>query len=320
MTQSYTLLDFSSQEPAHVAAVTTVWNAACSSELMLSNRFVEFNLQPVTGGKQAGQIARQGETIVGFVLASTLPGQPHVAPATVGWIDAIAVTPQAQRQGIGSALLAWAEAWLTQQTCQTFVLGASQHPFVPGVPSTLETAPFFQRRGYGQPRSAWDVAADLNDYKPPATVREIQGEVRPAQPGDAEALSTFLQREFSGRWHFEFEEFLRHPDHRLSDYMILWSERGVDGFCQLTFEDSLRPMERFFPYQLPRHWGQLGPIGVSADRRGLGYGAALLDAGIRRLYNSGVNGCVIDWTTHLALYGKFGFTPYREYIQLNKKV
>lgn len=319
MNQSYTLIDFDSQSATHRTALTEVWNAACPSDLMLSNRLVEFNLQPVTGGQQVGQLALQTETIVGFVLASTLQGQPQVVAPTVGWIDALAVTSQCQRQGIGAALLTWAETWLAQQGCQTIVLGASQHPFMPGVPSTLETTPFFQQRGYGHANQTWDVAADLTNYKPPATVRPIAGEVRPALPGDEAALSAFLQREFPGRWHFEFEEFLRHPAHRLSDYMVLWSERGVDGFCQLTFEDSLRPIERFFPYQLPRRWGQLGPIGVSADRRGRGYGAALLDNGLRRLYNNGVNGCVIDWTTHLALYGKFGFTPYREYIQLRKE-
>lgn len=97
------------EDPTHVAAITEVWNAACPSDLMLSNRFVEFNLQRVTGGKQTGRLALLSENIVGFVFASTLHGQPHVTPPTLGWIDAVAVTPQQQRQGVGAALLAWAE-------------------------------------------------------------------------------------------------------------------------------------------------------------------------------------------------------------------
>lgn len=320
MNETFTLIDLNPQEPAHVTAMSEVWNAASPSDLQLATRLIDFNLRPITGGQQRGQLAHQGEQIVGFVIASTLAGQPQVTPATVGWIDVIAVTSACQRQGIGSALLAWAEGWLTTQGCQTLILGASQHPFAPGIPSTLETAPFFQRRGYGDERKTWDVGANLATYQPPATVRPIDGTVRPAQVSDIEGLRTFFAREFPGRWHFEFEEFLRQPDHRLSDYMVLYSERGVDGFCQLTFEDSMRPIERFYPYTLPRRWGQLGPIGVSEDRRGRGYGAALLDTRLRRLYNNGVNGCIIDWTSHLALYGKFGFTPYREYIQLRKQL
>jgi len=324
MKDAITLIGLNQQDPTHLAAIVDVWNAACPSDLVLSNRFVEFNLQRVTGGEQTGCLALVAQQIVGFVLASTLHGQPQVAPPTVGWIDAIAVAPAHQQQGIGSALLMWAEAWLLDQGSQRCVLGASQRPFAPGIPQSLGTAPFFQRRGYGNVRQTWDMAANLTTYQPPESVRPIQGAVRPAQHGDEDALRAFLQREFPGRWHFEFEEFLCNSagtsSGRLSDYMLLWSERGVDGFCQLTFEDSLRPIERFFPYQLPRPWGQLGPIGVSADRRGKGYGAALLDTGLRRLYNNGVNGCVIDWTTHLSLYGKFGFTPYREYIQLTKQL
>ena len=128
----------------------------------------------------------------------------------------------------------------------------------------------------------------------------------------------FLRREFPGRWRYEFEEFLL-GDERLSDYMILWTEQGVDGFCLLTFEDSVRPLDRFFPWALNRPWGQLGSIGVSEHRRGLGLGAVLLDAGLRRLRDAGVDGCVIDWTGLLDFYGKFGFTPYREYVILARQ-
>ena len=140
------------------------------------------------------------------------------------------------------------------------------------------------------------MGADLALYTPPSTLHGIAGQVRPAAPGDGDALLAFLRREFPGRWRYEFEEFLADGG-RLSDYMVLWTDRGIDGCCILTFDDSVQPIERFYPYRLPRPWGQLGSIGVSADCRGRGYGSALLDAGLRRLHNTGVNGCIIDWTT-----------------------
>ena len=202
--------------------------------------------------------------------------------------------------------------------CRRVQVGAGLHPFAPGLPSTLESDAFFHRLGYETTQCVWDLSANLATYEPPATVREVPGAVRPAQPTDAEALGSFLAREFPGRWSFAFQEAYRTPDYRLSDYMVLWTERGIDGFCRLSFEDSQQPIERYYPYTLPRPWGQLGPIGVSADRRGQGFGAALVDAGLRRLHNNGVNGCVIDWTTIVDFYGKFGFAPYREYRQLAK--
>jgi len=180
--------------------------------------------------------------------------------------------------------------------------------------------PFFEHRGYQlrpDGEHVWDVARDLRDYASPAAVQACDAVISPAQPGEEEALLAFLWREFPAGWHWEFQEFLREHG-RLSDYVLLRTGRGVEGFCQTTFEDSLRPLDRFFPHRLPRPWGQLGPIGVSRDARGLGYGAALLDAGLCLLRERGVAGCVIDWTGLLAFYGKFGFEPYRRYAMLVK--
>jgi predicted N-acetyltransferase YhbS len=197
-------------------------------------------------------------------------------------------------------------------------VGTSLRPFTAGVPVDLGTIPFFKTNGYLEDDTVWDMSANLATYTPPPTVRPIEGVVRPAQRGDETALLAFLQREFPGRWRYEAEEFLRNPRCRLSDYLLLWTERGVDGCCVVTFEDSGQPIERFFPYGLPRPWGQLGSVGVSADQRGRGYGAALVDAGLRRLHNNGVNGCVIDWLVIVDFYAKFGFTPSREYRQMYK--
>jgi predicted N-acetyltransferase YhbS len=85
-------------------------------------------------------------------------------------------------------------------------------------------------------------------------------------------------------------------------------------------EDSAWPIERHYMHRLPRPWGQLGPIGVSRDCRGKGYGTTLLDAGLRCLRDHGVRGCVIDWTGLLEFYARFGFEPYRKYVILLKQL
>ncbi len=305
--------------PDRVAAIADIWNAACGPALALSLRAVQSHTRPATGGRQAGCLALRDGQLVGFVLASAFPADPLVSPPDLGWIDAIAVRPAQQRQGIGSALLAWAEDWLRDQGCAACWLGGSLRPFVPGLPVELGTGTFFAHRGYETVSSVWDLACDLSGYKAlcpspkaQAPKPKTQIVVRPARPGDENDLLSFWQREFPGRWRFEYEEFRREGG-RLSDYVILWTERGIDGACQLTFEDSVRPVERFFPHGLPRPWGQLGTVGISADRRGQGYGVALVDAGLRRLRDSGVRGCVIDWTSLVDWYGQFGFRPCREY-------
>ena len=317
------IVSIAATDSAQVQQVVDLWNAACGDDLAISPRLATYNLQPPQGLRQGAALVYQDQTPVGVVAVSILPDDPTVVPPTQGWIDAVVVAPAYQRQGIGSALLAWAEGWLIGHGARRITVGQGPRLFVAGVPESLPGAvEFFAHHGYAAPSSeprVWDVAADLSGYEPPAQVREVDALIRPAQPGDRDAILAFLQREFPDRWRYEFEEFLALGG-RIADYMVLWTAAGVDGCCVLSFEDSVRPIERFYPYRLPRPWGQLGSIGISAHRRGQGLGSALLDAGLRRLHNNGINGCVIDWTGLLDFYGRFGFTPYRAYIPLAKSL
>ncbi len=310
--------------PAHLSAIVSLWNAACGRDLSITPRFAAYNLQPAQGETQAGRIAVDHGASVGFALCSMLPTDPAASPPDLGWLDALAVLPEARGHGVGSKLVEWGEGWLRQAGCTRVRLGGSLRPFVAGYPVELGNEGFFRRRGFGGRAGGeyvWDVARDLGDYAAEMFRWNLSQApvVRPAQNGDEKLLLEFFHREFPGRWRFEFESFLRSGG-RLSDWIILLTERGVDGFARLMFEDSLQPMDRVYPHRLPRPWGQLGPIGVSADRRSEGYGALLLDTGLRHLRERGVRGCIIDWTSLLDFYSKFGFKPYRQYAILLKTI
>jgi len=296
-------------------ALADLWNRALPADLAVTAAFVRYNVRPSAGVQRRLFVGEAGGMLAGAALATALYGEPAVNAHGEGWIDLVAVAPVHQRQGIGRALLAAAEAWLAAQGCTQVCIGAGPRPFAPGLPDPNDAVHFFAACGYESFETAWDMAANLAGYTPPDTVREIAGVVRPATPRHVDDLLAFLHREFPGRWHYEAQMFIADAG-RLSDYMLLWTERGIDGCCLLTFPDSVRPIDRYYPYQLPKPWGQLGSIGISADRRGQGYGAALLDAGLRRLHDNGINGCVIDWTNRVDFYARFGFERYRSYSML----
>ena len=313
-----TLTVFDLDDPTHHSLLVSFWNDGLPADLAISAEFVHSITRSVTGGVQAGRIALMDDQPVGVILASAHPHAPPPMPCTVGWIDAIAVDAARQRRGIGRSLLAWAEEWLAAQGVSTIRSGGGLRPLTPGAP-TSATA-FFTACGYTLARElSWDVARSLADYTPPPSLREVSATARSAQPGQEALLLGFLRREFPDRWTFEAEEILREGG-RISDFMLLWTESGVEGACKLTFEDSVWPLGRYYPYRLPRPWGQLGSIGVAEQVRGQGMGLFLLDAGLRRLRDNGVNGCVIDWTDLLDFYGKAGFKPYHKWAVLWKQL
>jgi GNAT superfamily N-acetyltransferase len=300
----------------HYTDAIRIWNAASHSDYPINERFLSYNCIPATGETIEGRVAIHNNEPVGFVLVCAVQG------GGLGWVSLIAVHPSAQRQGIGSELVHWAEAWLKERDCRRIRIGGNLRPFLPGLPYAMrENAIFFEKLSYqpshDQPYE-YDIARSLKNYQPiyskPADV-----ELSPMQCGEEHLLLDFLHREYPGRWEFEAREFIKNGG-RASDFLLLRANSDVQGFCRLTLADSERPIERFYPQRLPPPWGQYGPLGLSKSVRGQGLGGYLIDAAAVHMQSLGVDGCVIDWTSLVELYGKFGFKVYNQYISLFKKI
>ena len=303
--------------PGHIDDVIRIWNAAAHQDYLINERLLYYNLIPSTGETIEGRVGIQRGEAVGFVLVCAL-GDDQTS--TLGSISTLAVEPSARRKGIGSELLLWAEAWVKEKGCNRIRLGGNLRPFLPGLPYVMrENAGFFGKHGYqspsGQPYE-YDIARSLKDYQP-IYPKPAHAELSPMQAGEESLLLDFLHREYPGRWEFEAREFLRNGG-RTSDFLLLRLQGIVQGFCRVTLPDSERPMERFYPQRLPQPWGQFGPLGLSKAVRGQGLGGYLIDAAALHMQSLGVDGCVIDWTSLVDLYGKFGFRVYNQYISLFK--
>lgn len=301
--------------------MSRIWNAALPSKFTATPRFFEYNLQPCQGGIQGGTWMIHAGRPVGFVLASLLPNNQRVTSSDQGWLDALVVEKEFQHRGYGRLLLNWAETYLRHMGCKQVRVGQSLRTFFAGVPYEVETVDFFFKHGYQESDSlCWDVSRDLGDgFSISRRPVPPNAEIRPSTQQDVPALMEFLYREFPGRWRYEIEDFLRIGG-RPGDIFILRLEGRVEGFCLLTLPDSVRPLDRYFPNALPRPWGQLGTIGISAHLRSYGWGGLLLQTGLEYLRAKGTRGCVIDWTSLVDFYGKYGFTPYTRYHILTKEL
>lgn len=305
-------------------SIASLWNAACSQEFAITPYFVRYNLQANTGIVKEGRLVLLNDKPWGFIIAEAMPEFSRVSPPQMGWISALAVAPHFQHQGIGSRLLDWAEGWLKLQGCQRIRTGGNVRTFVPALPVELQSEGFFFKRGFierqPEPEYCWDVSRDLGDEllitRKPCPMPEA---LRPAGATDRNALDEFISREFPGRWWYEYTEFVANSG-RISDINILTLDGKVEGFAWITMEDSARPLNRYYLHRYPHPWGQLGPIGVSQSIRKEGWGGYLLQFGLERLRALGVRGCVIDWTSLLNFYGKYGFKPYHKYHVMVKQI
>lgn len=316
-----TLQPMQTQDAAFSRTAASLWTRACGPDLRIGARFINYNLRPSEGIARAGMVAMDGDTPVGFAVASHAISGPDTAD--IGWVEAIAVLPRLRRRGIGSRLLDWAVTWLGEQGCRIMFLGGGLRPFLPGLPAALGSDAFFLKRRFKTSQAEHnicDLACDLQTYVPvPNPHLKDNPQVRPLKPGEEGDLREFLQKEFSGRWLYEFEENMRQGD-SISDYMVIWTEQGIEAFSLLTTEKSQRPLNRYYMHSLPHPWGQLGSVGVSERCRGRGYGVLIVDTTLQNLAKLGVRTCVVDWTSLVDFYRKFGFEPFRQYHILYKEL
>lgn len=310
------IISFELSNPDHHTQAANLWSAACGEKYRINPNFVRYNTLPTLGCEQAGWFAVTNGQLAGFCLSSAVTAN---LDTSLGWIDALAVAPVFQQRGAGTALVHKAQDWLISKQRKRMRLGGSLRPFTPGLPADIDALDFFLKAGFvgseDQP-SEWDMAHDLQSYETIVS-SDIDAEAHPVTEDEVPALLSFANSAFPGRWEFEVHQFFRDGG-RSTDILMAWSGGTPVGFSWLTFEDSIRPLDRYYPQRLPRPWGQLGMVGVTAAARGRGFGLLVVDAGLLELKRRGVRGCVIDWTTLIDLYAKFGFSRYTQYTSLFK--
>lgn len=226
-------------------------------------------------------------------------------------------------------LVAHVKRVLRERGIYRLQFGADARHFFPGCPSECtQLRDFLIIEGFEEGDEVIDLERDLSDYNPPqgslealagwdASVRPQAGPgeatVGPVRPEELEALESFLDREFPGRWKSDTMRMIEEEGSSDGVFALFVGDR-MEGFAVTQREGQKTPVGgAVWHLDLGEHWGSLGPIGVSRDVRGRGYGDALLGASLSALKQRGAKRCIIDWTTLEAFYGRHGFKPTRSY-------
>lgn len=196
---------------------------------------------------------------------------------------------------------------------RTVYFGRGHGHLFPGVPTDWpEMMSVLAESGFAESDGlAYDVEADLanRDYGCPLATGV---EVVVASADDQADADRFFREEFPGRWRYDtLARLAVNP----SDIALLKVDGRVEGFAFLQgfFSPCCPVAGGVWRHSLGPDWGALGPIGVSKGVRGQGLGGALLSWGLQLLKERGVQRCIIDWTTLVDFYGKYGFHVSRTY-------
>jgi mycothiol synthase len=303
---------------AYLEGVLEALSNALTADPISRSLFVRKVLLDPNFDSAGAPVALHGERVVGFGLSIVrrVPLEDAPSDAGRGYITLLGVAPDAQKRGVGTALLDQMERYLRERGCTTSLISPyAPNYFTPGV-DVSAYAPaldFFQKRGYAEVYRPIAMDANLLNLKTPLWVQEkevtLKSEGVTIEPYRAElipALQRFLRAEFVGDWQrFAREAILRieqgDPPQRV---WLAHTDSEVFGFSH--YEN-----ERF------------GPIGVAQSQRGRGIGQALLYRTLHAMRAQGLHTAFFLWSddrTADRLYREAGFIETRRWAVLKKEL
>jgi GNAT superfamily N-acetyltransferase len=239
-----------------------------------------------------------------------------------GWIQALLVGGGYHRRGIGSKLLAMAEAALQDKGVRTVELGNDFHYRIfPGIPdSFIEVKQWFEKKGYISKEVSYDLWRWYEDDSI-VSLPQFEGVTfRTALPNEAERVIAFMRRCFPGRWEYQTIQYWQKGGTG-REIVIAEKDGEMIGFCRIN--DSHSPLLAQNVYWAPlfqTELGGVGPLGIDERLRGYGYGLAVVEAGVYFLHQRGIRQIVIDTTGFVDFYGKLGYEVWKSYRRFAKSI
>lgn len=284
-----------------------------SRSLFVRKVLIDPNFEP-----HGAPVALVDGKVVGFGLsiARRLPLEDAPPDADRGYITLLAVHPQHQRRGIGTALLQAMEEYLRKQE-RRLVLVSPYAPnyFIPGVDVNAYAGGlrFFLKHGYQEVYRPISMDCNLLNLRVQEWVQHCDQEllhegvvVEHYRPHLIPALFRFLRAEFPGDWQRYARDAIARieQDDTPTRLWIAHEHNEVIGF-------SLFEGERF------------GPIGVAQSQRGRGIGQVLMYRTLQSMRLQGLHTAFFMWSddrTAERLYHAAGFTETRRFALLRKEL
>jgi beta-N-acetylhexosaminidase len=293
-----------------------LWQATLNSQWPLTR--TQFTLVVTTPPLyQDGDdfVAEEDGRIVGFV--ATQAQRAGYVQWRGGNIVVLLVAPEAQRRGIGRALLDHAVAHLQAAGMQEAQIGGRVPRLWPGIADNLSNVKgFFEACGWEFQGRSFDLVRSLPDFvSPPGALERMTDQgitLEPAGAADMAELLAWEEREFSG-WANEYHAAATLGDY--ADCLIARDHGGPIIGALLMYGPQSHPHRQDIVWKslLGDNAGALNAVGVDPTARGRGIGLALVARGAQILKERGVGNCHIGWLVLVEFYGKLGYKEWHAY-------
>ena len=303
---------------ADQSAVVKLLSEAMPAEAISESRFVRQVMLDANFRPAGAPVAVREGKVIGFCLsiARRVPLENAPPDSDRGYITLFAVTPEAQRHGMGTKLLAAAEEYLKAQGRSACMI-ASYAPgyFIPGVDVSAYAGAleFLKHSGYAEVYRPIAMRTRLAEVRVPQWVHERREKlsaaatvIEPYAPALTTPLLEFVQREFPGDWVRVVKEAMGAILLGASPARLFIARQGnnILGFSQFC-------NDRF------------GPIGVSSSQRGRGVGQVLMFETLAAQRDAGFASAYFLWSddkTAERLYNAAGFKEFRRFALMKKSL
>lgn len=290
-----------------------LWNGEMGKIFPVSQKvFIQNILNSADINKSASGFAFDENGLIGFLLAKEFNNEAIKKYQSMGFVSFFYISKHHRNQGIGSKLLEMCEQVFIQRQKTEIVIGRDYHNFFPGVPNDFDnlTGPWLEKRNYRYGRTTHDLINWNPDQEYPISNRQY--EFRMAKESDYPALNDFFERNFPGRWQYEYQEFMEKTPQE-NGYLI-----ALDGPVVIAFTRVNDQSLSLIPYNLTwssrfKNLGALGPLGVDKNYRKQHLGNDIVCAGMNELVKKGCQPIIIDWTGLLEFYQQFGFEVWKAF-------
>jgi GNAT superfamily N-acetyltransferase len=298
--------------PRYVEGATALWNRFFPEKYEIdAPGLVQHSIDSPTFDWGASVVEVVDHEVVGIALVKKSPARFYSGPNRDTYhLSALAF----DHATIGVDLLAHVKSILRDRGADALVYGQDSGHFFPGCPSEVTAlCDFLTVSGFEGSSTAVDLERDLTGYVPASFEA---AEFRYLRSEEHEELNEFFLREFPHRWRYDVLRKLEQEPKQPCVFVMLVDGK-IEGFALLQSVGCVSQIGgAVWHRSLGPQWGSLGPIGISQRIRGQGFGGAILDQALGQLAKDGARQTIIDWTTLIDFYGKFGFEVTRTYRQM----